>query len=186
MPRLFIGIKITTTEILESTYLDLKQKLSSSKIKWVDPKNFHLTLKFLGEVEEYFINSLIILLDKISDEYSQFNLISNGFGFFGRPVHPRIIWYGFQPEVNLISMQSSIEKSLVELGFDKEEKDYSPHLTLGRVKKMMPNHNLKEIISCLEIETEKYTVTKFSLIQSILKPEGPKYKVLKDFRLRES
>lgn len=184
MPRLFIAIKITPSKSLENILSDLKEQLNQSTIKWVDSMNFHITLKFLGHVEEYYINTLIALLDQIAQRNSGFTLESSGFGFFGKTRQPRVIWYGFKSNSCLDKLQHSIEESLSELGFEKEDKNYLPHLTIGRVKALSANNNFKETVPELVTQPEYYPVAKFSLIKSILKAEGPSYQVLKDFTLK--
>ena len=186
MPRLFIGIKITTAKSFENIYIELKKKLSYSNIKWVDPENFHLTLKFLGEVDKSLISRIIKVLDPIAGKNPQFCLESKELGFFGRSGNPRIIWYGFEQEDILLNLQSSIETSLKNLGFAKEKKGYSPHLTLGRVKKFVSQENLKESLAELKPANEKYNVTRFSLVESILRQKGPEYRIIKDFCLKET
>jgi RNA 2',3'-cyclic 3'-phosphodiesterase len=186
MPRLFIGIKITPANSLENIFYNLKKDLSQSNIKWVDPQNFHLTLKFLGDVKENYINSLVMLLEQIACNSQIFNLESTEIGYFGRTKHPRVIWYGFNSNDRLLNLQSSIDESLAELGFDKEKKSYSPHLTLGRIKNIVPNNDLKKLLSTLDPLPEIYPITGFSLIESNLKKEGPEYKVLRHFNLKKN
>lgn len=184
MPRLFIAIKISPSKSFKSKLSDIKERLKQSTIKWVDSMNFHITLKFLGDVEEYYINSMIALLDQIAERNSGFALESSGFGFFGKTRQPRVIWYGFKSNAYLDKLQHSIEVSLTELGFEKEEKNYTPHLTIGRIKSLFPEDNLKEVLSVPGAISEYYPVAKFSLIKSTLKAEGPSYQVLKDFKLK--
>jgi 2'-5' RNA ligase len=186
MPRLFIGIKIIPAESLKDSFHELKGNLTQSSIKWVETENFHLTLRFLGNVDKASMESLISLLGKIAVENSAFTLESAEFGYFGKKKHPRVIWYAFKPDTNLLLLQSSIEESLTKMGVEKEEKHYSPHLTLGRVKNLSIRENLEEILSNLHTIAEKYPVTKFSLIESTLTPKGSVYTVLQDFYLMDN
>ena len=142
MPRLFIGIKITPAKSLEDTFYALRKNLCQSNIKWVDLKNFHLTLKFLGDVEEHYINSLMMLLEQIADRNSQFTLESTGLGYFGKIKQPRVIWIGFKQNSHLKELQTSIEESLTELGFEKEGIYDLPHLTFGRIKNLEKSYCL--------------------------------------------
>lgn len=183
MPRLFIGIKIRSAKSFEDTLSDLKEKFSQSSIKWVDTKNFHLTLKFLGDVEEFTLNSLIVLLDQIAYRSPEFTLESTGLGYFGTIGHPRVIWFGFKPNSGFKNLQSSIEESLYELGFKKESVNNLPHLTLGRVKSLSDMDDLKAIFTRIQSVPEKFPVTKFSLIKSTLTQKGSIYRTIKDFPL---
>jgi 2'-5' RNA ligase len=183
MPRLFIGIQITNTEHLKKIQEDLKKILSKSLIKWVDPENFHITLKFLGEVDSPVIEPLIQVLEHLTINSSKFILNSNGFGIFGPQKRPRAIYYGFQENSVLISLQRSIEKSLSELGFDFEEKSFSPHLTLGRVKSLFEKEKLLHALKTKDEKHNSFEIKEFQLIKSNLTQEGPNYRVIKNFKL---
>ncbi len=183
MPRLFIAIKIVPSKGLEDVYAELKQKLSQSKINWVSRENFHLTLKFLGNVEDYFVNSLSLLLEQVAASNSKFILETADFGFFGRKRHPHVIWCGYKYNHLLKVLTSSIEESIAELGFEKEGKSDLPHLTLGRVKNLAPENNLEEILLSVKPPSDRHQVNMFSLIRSTLTPNGAVYNVIKSYEL---
>jgi 2'-5' RNA ligase len=183
MPRLFIGIKIRSAKSSEDTLSDLKEEFSQCSIKWVETKNYHITLKFLGDVEEYYINSLIMLLDQIACRSPKFTLESTGLGYFGTIKHPRVIWLGFKPNTGYKNLRLSIEESLDELGFEKSGVNNLPHLTLGRVKSLSSKADLKAILTRIKSVHEKYPVTKFSLVKSTLTKQGSIYRTIKEFTL---
>jgi 2'-5' RNA ligase len=185
MPRLFIAIEFIPTSSFEARAHQLKQVLTGSKVKWVNRDNFHITLKFLGEVKDYYMNSLIQLLEEISLSHSPFILMSSGFGFYGKKRDPRIIWYGFHPNLHYTKLQSSIEDSLTLLGFEKEGKYDPPHMTLGRVKSILPRKDLSAILCELKSEAEGHPVSRFSLIKSTLNKQGSVYTVIRYFELGE-
>lgn len=186
MPRLFIAIKITPSKALEDTYSELKQKLSQSKINWVNRHNFHLTLKFLGDVEDYYVNSLHMILEQVAAGNSSFILETTEISFFGRKRQPQVIWYGYKPNLLFNKLATSIEDSLTELGFEKEDKNNLPHLTLGRVKYLAPENNLQEILSSVMPASSCHQVNIFSLIKSTLTPNGAVYNVINNYKLTGS
>jgi RNA 2',3'-cyclic 3'-phosphodiesterase len=183
MIRLFIGIKIENQQKLIDLSSSLKMQLSESNASWVNPYNFHLTLKFLGEVENYYINSIITLLTEISHKVQSFDLHYNKLGYFGTATQPKVIWFDFKPNKNLNLLQELIENSMTDLGFKREEKIYSPHLTFARIKKMTDNSNFNEIIKSQTAYSDSFNVSNFQLIESSLKPTGPVYSNVEEFRL---
>lgn len=183
MPRLFIGIQISNSQHIKKIQEDLKELLCKSHIKWVEPENFHITLKFLGEVSSHTIEPLIQVLEHITKNYKKFSLNSKGLGIFGPVKKPHAIYYGFQENPLLKSMQRSIEKSLSELGFEIGEKGFSPHLTIGRVKFLFEIEKLFQVLQIKDRNLFTHEISKFQLIKSNLTQEGPNYIVIKSFEL---
>lgn len=183
MPRLFVAIKIPPSNALDDIYSELKQKLSQSKINWVNRDNFHLTLKFLGNVEDYYVNSLIKLLEQVAAGNTNFVLETTKIGCFSSKGKVHVIWYDYKPNHLFNKLVSSIQKSLVELDFKSEKRNIMPHLTLGRVKYLAPGNNLQEIISGIEPVSSMYKVDNFYLVKSTLTPNGAVYNVIKTFEL---
>ncbi len=187
MLRLFVGIKIEPSPILKQIHADLKKTFELDHINWVDPLNYHITLKFLGDVEDYFVNSLTLVLEHIAQKFPIFALKCYRLGYFGKRNQPRIIWYGFKRHPVLDNLQVSVEKALIDLGFEPEEKEFHPHLTLARIKSIS---NAERLIDYLESKNKKvageYRIRDFELIKSDLKSSGPEYTVLREFHLNTS
>jgi RNA 2',3'-cyclic 3'-phosphodiesterase len=184
MPRLFIGIKIDSKNII-SIANELKKQFSSSNIAWVEPQNFHLTLKFLGDVDVNLIDSISNILIRVCSKYNSFELISLKLGYFGSIYQPRVIWYGFKSNPILALLQDDIDHSLHELGFDLETKEFNVHLTFGRVKHINEQERFREILKGSLTNVNTIVVSQFQLIESILRKEGPEYKILKVFELQK-
>ncbi|MFQ6109005.1 MAG: RNA 2',3'-cyclic phosphodiesterase [Candidatus Aminicenantales bacterium] len=158
----------------------------SQNIRWVKPEGMHLTLKFLGEVEEEKISGIESALDRIASAFSPFTLQLRGAGTFphGRK-SPRVIWVGIHENPILKSLQAKIEAGFEELGFPKEKREFHPHLTLGRVKA----HSLVGgIFPLLEKNKEsdfgKMDVRKITLFKSLLRPSGAEYRIISEFNLK--
>ena len=186
MQRLFIGIKITCPESIINLQEQLQHLLQRSTIKWVEPDNFHLTMKFLGDVESHIITPLIQVLEHLAPKFNQFVLQSDGLGTFGKSNNPHIIWYGFKENPILSFLQTKIEKTLHQLGFESDEKKFSPHLTLGRIKFLVERKELALFLQKQDHIPDHYQIQNFQLVESILKKEGPVYKTIKSFQLNKN
>lgn len=123
----------------------LQDELKACRIKWAPYTNYHLTLKFLGDTPSYYINSIKIILEEIAHKHSAFCMGISGLGYFGNQ-KPRIIWAGIETEKKLIDIQRSVENKLQQLGFEKENKPFRPHLTLGRIKHVSDFEQFKDIL----------------------------------------
>jgi 2'-5' RNA ligase len=182
--RLFIGIKIAACKGIIDVSNRLRRELRDSKLAWVNPANFHITIKFLGDLEAYYINPISLILEKLSNEYNSFELEYDKTGFFGSVAEPRVIWYGFRNNSTLLSLQHNIERSLNELGLEAENKKFNPHITLCRVKFLSEKQSFREILSEKSGNAEKTIVTQFQLIESVLSNTVAEYMELGSFKLK--
>lgn len=184
MPRLFIGIPITNSEHINNIQENLQKLLCKSNIKWVEPKNFHITLKFLGDTDSHVILPLCQVLEHLSKKFDKFRLNSKGLGIFGPSKKPHTIYYGFQKNSILTSMQQSIEDSLSELGFETGEKGFTSHMTIGRVKSLVEKENLFQELQTNDENSYTCDVREFQLIKSVLTQKGSIYSLIRSFRLK--
>ena len=146
-------------------------------IKWVKFENMHITLKFLGEIDEGLITNISPVVAGIGQHVSPFSVQLGGFGCFPNPRNPRVIWVGVkQGGDELCAMATELEQELAHFGF-KEEKRFHPHLTVGRVKRPC---KVDDILN-KTVSTEPFTVSSLVLFKSVLKPEGPVYTALEEF-----
>ena len=145
--RAFIAIDLPNQiqESLEKQTARLRQTLGGDHIRWVPAQNMHLTLKFLGDVPASHLEFLKRMLAQSSSENSQFDLQISGLGSFPNSKRPRVIWVGVHAPTELASLQKSIEEGANRLGYNKEERPFSPHLTLGRVRQGIPSSELQKI-----------------------------------------
>jgi 2'-5' RNA ligase len=152
----------------------------------VKPDNIHLTLKFLGEVNEASIESIKQALSSASRGHDGFSLNVRSIGAFPDLRRPSVIWAGLDESRELLNLWSDIEKHLADIGFAPEPGGFSPHLTIGRVKDAKLSAGIADIILPLKDSFfGSIDVAVFSLMKSILKPEGPVYSVLADFYLKK-
>lgn len=134
--RCFIAIDIDQPLRREIARLqdDLRRQVDvkSSEAKWVEPDNIHLTLKFLGEVRDREITDVCRLLEQTAADHPPFSLDVQGVGTFGRPA--RVLWIGIAPHDALAALQQDLDQRLADAGWPKDEKKFSAHLTLCRIK----------------------------------------------------
>ncbi|MBN2136115.1 MAG: RNA 2',3'-cyclic phosphodiesterase [Acidobacteria bacterium] len=184
--RLFIAIPLPDKIIKSVSEIQYSlKKRSETAVKWVNPKSIHITLKFLGEVEESTVPTITNSLSKIEVPFHSLDLSLNNIGFFPNPKRPRVIWVGLKGDTeNTALLADRIDKSLAKEGFEPESRPFKPHLTLGRFK---DNYRLNALLSKVEeispVSSDIFTSSDFHLYQSILKPSGAEYKVLNSFPL---
>ena len=187
MKRIFIAVKIKLTEETISLIGNIKAKLQNENIKWVKLNDVHITLKFLGDTQEDNIlnmsNALLPIINKI--QVFQFDLIK--IGVFKNISQPRVLWMGIKNKDNLQLLNKNIEDTLDNLGFEKSKQNYSPHLTLGRIKFLKNKNILKEI---LDGYTSKYfqsvQVNEIIVYESLLTPTGSVYKEIHKIELKKN
>lgn len=183
--RTFISIEIPE-EIknnIENVVNDLK--LALTPIKWVDKKNLHMTLKFLGWVEDRKIDGLINSVTGLVGGSGSVKLGFQGLGVFPDEKRPRVIWVGLsEGEERLRELADKIEDELAKQGYREEERGFSAHLTIGRVKEKINVEALSSLIK----ENEKRKFGEFvakhvSLMKSTLMRSGPVYEEVKQINL---
>ena len=183
--RTFIAIKLSEEIKKEMASLQEKLKPANADVKWVNPENIHLTLKFLGEVKEDRITKIKDILENIAKKHSGFEISLFKLGAFPKLDYPRVVWAGIDKgcsEAEAITKE--IEENLENLGFEKEKRPFSAHLTLGRVKSGKNKEELKKILLSLEAKSISCKVEGFILFQSTLTPKGPIYRPLHVFNLK--
>jgi 2'-5' RNA ligase len=179
--RAFIAIDLSQDiQIhLDEVVRKYKVQLSDIPIRWVAASNIHLTLKFLGDVS---LSNLNILTDMIQTEISghhQFDISVGGAGAFPNIRQPRIIWVGVEAPPELTAIQNGIEITTGRLGYVREERAFSPHLTLGRVSRNASSQDIKAITKALDSTKVGFLgatcVEKVHLYRSDLQPTGAVY-----------
>ncbi|HHF43655.1 MAG TPA: RNA 2',3'-cyclic phosphodiesterase [Candidatus Aminicenantes bacterium] len=186
MMRTFIAIELADQlkSTLSSYIRELEQ--TKTKIRWVKPAGMHLTLKFLGEIDQRKATQVIQELEETIPNYPAFYLTLYGTGTFPPGSrHPKVIWIGIQKEPTLMALACGIEDKMAQLGFTREKRDFTPHLTLGRVKSQAGIHSLIQRLKKDEHKSfGQMRVSKVIFYQSTLKPTGAEYTPLREFSLR--
>lgn len=174
--RCFISIEIPETIKKSIADIAYSLKKSGADVKWIIPENMHITLQFLGETEESLIPAIKGGLDKILAHYIPFYIKIAEVGYFPSGRRPRVIWVGMEKSQSIIDLNRDIASEMAKFGYQKEERWFIPHVTIGRVKS---NKNINELLKKInEIKTMSFSdfeVQNISLMKSELKPSGAKY-----------
>jgi 2'-5' RNA ligase len=174
--RLFIAF-----EIPETFNSDLIATQKRIRAKATLPKTFHLTLKFLGEVEEGRVSHIISELEQI--KFSAFDARFSSMGAFPDSNRARVIWLGLEPRDVITDIQKQIE--FATKGIGDAEKEFVPHITLARIKFIDNKKEFADSLKSLNPPPASFRLDSFKLIKSVLTPEGPVYEVLRDFSVRQ-
>lgn len=157
----------------------LREAVGSHSVRWVAQANLHLTLKFLGDVSEANIQFINQMLNVEAARCPRFQLTLSGLGAFPDTRRPRVVWVGMQVPQSLRALQHSIENAAARLGYSPEERPFSPHLTIGRVRQTASptqQHILRQTLESTQLgsigQTEVDSVT---LMKSDLQPGGSVY-----------
>ncbi len=179
--RAFIAIDLSNevTDHLAQVISDLQKRMPSGAVKWSFPKNIHLTLKFLGDVSVQNLNLLKDALRVGTAGREVFDISVGGMGVFPKIIQPRVIWVGVEAPDDLASLQRAIENDMRRLGYARERRSFTPHLTLGRVSRNANPQELRQIIQVLQNYKVGFLgvsrVTAVHLYRSDLNPGGAVY-----------
>lgn len=176
--RLFIALplSIDVERALGRIIDDLAK--SGAKVKWVDPKNIHMTVRFLGDTNERLIPELKQLIDRAASQTKATHVTINRLGTFPNLKKPRVFWAGLDPNAlleGIIAMAEEIERGVQAVGFEPESKSFKPHLTLARVKYPDGLDRLCRAIEDYTITPIDVSLDRLVLFKSTLTPRGPVY-----------
>jgi 2'-5' RNA ligase len=182
--RLFVAIGLPESLRNELEQLQKQLKPFGRDAKWVNVSGIHLTLKFLGYVDPAQIPEITEGLSQSVKAHSAVSIHAHGCGFFPNARRPNVLWVGIDaPE--LTPLQQTVEEAMEKLGFEKENRAFSPHLTLARFKDHRAHLALaKETEKLAGKDFGSFTANSFSLYESILRPQGAQYHILHDFQLK--
>lgn len=174
--RSFIAIELP--DEVKSSLSGLQDELKESRadIRWVKPDNIHLTLKFLGNIDGNNIGNIVQQIEGACAKYPFFELEISGIGVFPNIGSPRVLWVGIQHTDAFTGLHSEIENGLASIGYDREGRRFSPHLTLGRFKSFKGKADLSERIELHKNDRlGSIGVQTISLMKSDLSPDGAQY-----------
>ncbi|GGA82616.1 RNA 2',3'-cyclic phosphodiesterase [Ornithinibacillus halotolerans] len=182
MAHYFIAIPITKelAEEISIWQIDLKEKLAYKN--WPYQDDLHITLKFLGEVEDKKLERLRNELKSV--QYHDFSITIGSIGTFGKDDRPRVLWAGVENTDEVNGLHNKIEEVSASVGFPKENRPYRPHITLAKKWNGTTVHtmHLDEIKELYKDKTYTLHVDEFVLYQ-IFPSQIPKYKRIDTFQL---
>jgi 2'-5' RNA ligase len=179
--RTFVAVEITPAVRARAGELIAALAGTSADVKWVEPHNLHITLKFLGDVHQRDMVEVCRAVERGTAQLAPFELVLRGAGAFPNAARPRTVWLGAdQGSQQMVDLHDRIEEQLAELGFREEHRRFQTHLTIGRVRG--DGQGIKEL-GCLlsqqaAFDAGRMTVAKVTVFASTLTPSGPIYEVL--------
>jgi RNA 2',3'-cyclic 3'-phosphodiesterase len=179
--RCFIAFELPKE--IKDYLFEIENKIhdNNAKIHFVAKKNLHLTLKFLGEVDEDLLKTIKERLSKI--KFKSFKVRLDKIGVFPNENYIKVIWVGLNPKEKVIELQQLIDSELLDL-FGKDQ-EFSAHLTLGRVKFIKDKNKFLEKLK-IEIEEKEFLVEEFKLMKSELSKDGPNYFEIEKYMLKQN
>jgi 2'-5' RNA ligase len=183
--RLFIAIELTAhvKQGLARAQDDLKRQLPPKVVRWTQAEGIHLTLKFLGDTPQDKVQAIVQGITAAGAGFSPFSFDVAGFGCFPNPRKANVLWVGV-PEMPkaLAGLQRAVDLHVHALGYERESRAFSPHLTLGRVNKSISpsdQQKLAEVIARTQVaQLGTVPVHEIILFQSVLQPTGSVYTTL--------
>ena len=187
--RSFIAIELP--EEVKEGLVRLRGELEREEhtfVKWVDVGGIHLTLKFLGNIPFKQVAQITKAMEEATQGISPFRLEISNLGAFPNLRQPRVFWVGIGGEINkLSSLQQNIDSALASLGFAREERPFTPHLTLARMRQGASPGERKsfgELVMSSSLESKYHLdVDAISLMRSQLTPTGAIYSCLAEVKL---
>jgi 2'-5' RNA ligase len=176
--RAFVAV-FPPPELREEALARARRLSLRGRVRWSKPENVHLTLKFLGDVREEILDGLCAAVEEVCEHHTTFDAGLAGFGAFPSARHAQVLWAGIGIGFDeLRSLTTDLDAVLAPLGFEREKRPYTPHLTLGRARGQP---------ACFEPRPEEYIgefrVRRVELTESTLTPEGAVYRTVRTFAL---
>ena len=183
--RSFIAIDLPEEVKKELNANFLRQlRAMTFRMSVIKPEGIHLTLKFLGDVEPEMLDSINKALTPLLLKLQPFELRLKEQGYFGSRSCPKVLWIGLNGELeSLKNLVETVEKTVCSMGFNPEERKFSPHVTIARVKERKPCRGLVEYFSSLNVPQLAFNISSVYIKRSILQPTGAVYKTFYELSL---
>jgi len=152
---------------------------AGANVKLVEPGNIHITLKFLGDTEETKIDEIENIIKNSVNNVSPFKIQLLGTGVFPNSSYIKVIWIGIKQGEQIGIIADKIDEQLTKIGFEREKRKFSPHLTIARVKTANNKEKLMQIVEKYrDLEFKNIEIDNIRLKKSELTPKGPIYTTL--------
>jgi 2'-5' RNA ligase len=174
--RTFIAIELPEEIKAAIAALQAELRRARAEVSWTKPENLHLTLKFLGEIEEQRIGQIESACIETAAAAAPFTLSLTGAGVFPHASRPRVLWVGLAGEVEKVKLlQSDLDERLARAGFEREARAFQPHLTAGRIKSPKGAPALVSRAQAYRLPALSFTVREVVVMRSQLHPAGARY-----------
>jgi 2'-5' RNA ligase len=181
--RAFLAVDVDE-DLKAQMYKIIKEfKQIDARIKYVELENFHLTLKFFGDIDTEGIDLLSSKIESVVSNFDSFKIRIKGCGAFPNTNRIKVIWFGLDEDEIVKKLHDELDKEFVKLGFEKDRK-FSTHLTIGRMKSAKGKNEVKsKLEEFRDVEIGEMEVDRIILKKSTLTPQGPIYDDIKIFEL---
>lgn len=187
--RVFIALQIS--QVATQALAEVTARLSAAVprgVRWVDPESVHLTLKFLGNIDPGLTGQVLEAVRRAGQGSFPFRLHLSGLGAFPNQRQPRVLWTGVAGDLDeLAGLQGKMEDAIAQLGFPRDRRPFSPHLTIGRVRDGVSGELRRQIgdaVAAASLEpTDSWLVESVHLMRSTITPGGAVYASLGSARL---
>jgi 2'-5' RNA ligase len=185
--RIFIAVDISDAARAEcARHIDeLRRRFPTTNLRWERSEKLHLTLKFLGDTEASTLAKLEEPLERVASDISPFTLALSGVGVFPSRQKPRVPWIGIKGEDDALStLAGQVDAECEQLGYEREGRRFSPHLTIGRVRPPFKSLSVIDEHLAARIEPVTFDVTSLVIYESQLSPTGSVYSVVSRLQLK--
>jgi 2'-5' RNA ligase len=184
--RSFIAIELSPPLRHHIEKIQNELRSTTADVRWVRSEGIHLTLKFLGAIDDQRIDEIGDSIEECLADKSIFTVTVGSLGAFPNREHPKVIWLGIEDECGVLrKVHQTIDTRLTSLGFTAEKRTFSPHLTLGRIKSPKGRKTVSQRLATMgKCECGTLDVKEIILFKSDLKPSGAVYTKLRSFVLR--
>ena len=187
--RSFLAFELPHDVREKVTKISGEVKITGLNARWIKPGNIHLTVIFMGNMDEKDIPDIISAIDNVTCGYKTFDISLGGMGLFPDIRRPRVIWLGLNGDIDrLSSLRDDLQKPLESFGIKQEKRPFKPHLTLGRFRKPVKDRALlkKVIEEYRDIREPEGKLQELVLFKSELNPGGAVYTLIHSWPLMEN
>ena len=187
--RSFIALPIPdpVRDVLQGTIKTLDDGIGE-RIRWVRPEGIHLTLKFMGDIDVKVINELVSLLPAVANGFAPFELTMAELGCFPNNRRPKVLWAGVKGNLSTLrDLHIAIDSLVGNVGLPREQRGFSPHLTLGRVNRNLSENHIRHIGELIKTtnlpDNPSWINPTINLMRTELDPAGSRHYLVKSFPL---
>lgn len=174
--RTFIALEIS--DVIRNQIVIIQNQLmkESAELKWIKYENIHLTLRFLGEIDDRYHENLFKAMNKVAEDTRSLNLSLTKLGLFPDVNHPKVIWIGVAGEIEeLRQLSEKCDYYLEANGFEIKKRYFRPHITIGRIKTLIHQKQFISELDDIRIKETTFKVKKLNVVKSDLRPTGAFY-----------
>lgn len=181
MFRCFLAVELPLSlqDAIEVSTTEICKRIGSDIVRWIPRRNIHLTLKFLGDTATSSLDGIRASIEAAVIRFEPFEVTVGGLGAFPSNRAPRVLWLGLAAPHALASLHREVDLATVRLGYTSEERGFSPHLTIGRVRPNIAATDVRRIRDELERtkigEIGTWKVDAVHLFRSELRSSGSVY-----------